>query len=1182
MKQKVSFNSSTDIPFLEALASAKLSFPDTDFSSVKTAVDLEDKINSIGQTLYVEIDTDGPVNAALANEAALKDETAKQVDSIECEIPPPVFTEADLNMDFCEVPQEFPDPIVIQPSDLDTLLAELKKIEDANASDVTDVLNCVSNMSSISSDISALNDQERNIKTAYISLEELLYNYRIMEAYYRKRVETLDQILGVFDPLLTQKRTYETQIANMQPSVLAAQDSLTKAKENLKAGTDTQTHVDELQALLDSISAPYLEAQSKLKDVTDKIEFNQGKISPFLNEIDFEKSDTFAGLSLSEKDEARLKWLNENTQSFFNGSTSSFAKISDFSSRTSVFQNIKGGSFDLTIEFTLVDPGNVLSGKSKSYAQSHGHVFIKPTQNGVTPGGTLYTRLYNIWGDIDKFFSRGERGLSPTSNSAAPQNDISNNDKYRAFYENFNANHTARTDQVKSTVIEPALQTLTRDLEDAALKEVEFLLAYGKAFSSLPAEDVKLQGVIETIRLDSEANIGVITELRNDLAFLDASHKAVLDSIEKKKQEYQQVPCAGHTKSLVEKDPVAPGSDPLGVDMQNISPEDPDPTKFCYWVKFAALATAVNILPIPGPGGFRYWPIGLIIPTPAGTVNIPLPIIWIPLAAIVLPVGIFVIFIGQCGICPSPFVLFIGMNGEKKFIVSLRPTQDFGANASEGIIKVLEKGGLAINTAISSMINKINIPGFTPITNPDSKETILGDLKDKILKNILKLGTPDITPITSRLTTHSTISDKKSAFKEVVMAHLNKMTISDIKVPKNGSNVNPKLPPVSEIVGQLTSMFKMNLPNIAIPPGSTVNLKDKLVSKVSGLKSGELPNTAIPPIDLNTATNDESNKWAADVKNFLKKGISVAHLKITPLELGLIAGVALGGVTFINPYKCKPGTTGISTPPLSPDGLVGLGAVLAAAFALIEGMSLNQLRSALVNSGGALTAAILPATLAGILKALPDVNIPNPSKISVKDLMKDSSLKLAKMQLPSLPDASKPPQIQIPIPGDAMKSTLITSVSKTIDGFPINDIDFSNITPVDMKMQIVGLVESSFTPVENQVDPILKAISGFQSAKDKGFPEILGLKKVSVDHSVVPLVTPQAMAAAIVVLKKLALVPYPAVAFTPEAFKHLHPILNSDDIPPWSRLTLENFLFVVFLDQFCSQGKKGGGLLENP
>jgi hypothetical protein len=50
----------------------------------------------------------------------------------------------------------------------------------------------------------------------------------------------------------------------------------------------------------------------------------------------------------------------------------------------------------------------------------------------------------------------------------------------------------------------------------------------------------------------------------------------------------------------------------------------------------------------------------------------------------------------------------------------------------------------------------------------------------------------------------------------------------------------------------------------------------------------------------------------------------------------------------------------------------------------------------------------------------------------------------------------------------------------------------------------------------------------------------------------------------------------------PEVFKVLHPILAHDDMPPWERLTLDNFLFVTFLDEFCTQGKKGGGLLENP
>jgi hypothetical protein len=216
------------------------------------------------------------------------------------------------------------------------------------------------------------------------------------------------------------------------------------------------------------------------------------------------------------------------------------------------------------------------------------------------------------------------------------------------------------------------------------------------------------------------------------------------------------------------------------------------------------------------------------------------------------------------------------------------------------------------------------------------------------------------------------------------------------------------------------------------------------------------------------------------------------------------------------------------------------------------------------------------------LKSIPSVTIPNPSNISIKDMLKDSMKKLVKMQMPSLPDPTAPPQIQIPIPGDGIKGVLVGAVDQTFNNFNLTGIDVTSLSAIDVKQIIVSIVETSFAPVQNFLDPILKVISVYQSSKNKTFPELIGLKKVSTDHSKVAVVPKLAMDAAIAELKALALVPYPAVAILPEVFKELHPVLSSDDTPPWKRLTLDNFLFVIFLDQFCQEGKKGGGLLENP
>lgn len=95
---------------------------------------------------------------------------------------------------------------------------------------------------------------------------------------------------------------------------------------------------------------------------------------------------------------------------------------------------------------------------------------------------------------------------------------------------------------------------------------------------------------------------------------------------------------------------------------------DPDPTKLDYWRQFSRIATIVNLI-----NPIQHWPIGLLIPTPAKIVRVPMPIIWIPIVVIPVLDFLIVVFIGQCGVVPSPFVLFLDFSSKSAdFIVSLR------------------------------------------------------------------------------------------------------------------------------------------------------------------------------------------------------------------------------------------------------------------------------------------------------------------------------------------------------------------------------------------------------------------------------------------------------------------------------------------------------------------------------
>jgi hypothetical protein len=97
----------------------------------------------------------------------------------------------------------------------------------------------------------------------------------------------------------------------------------------------------------------------------------------------------------------------------------------------------------------------------------------------------------------------------------------------------------------------------------------------------------------------------------------------------------------------------------------------PTPFDLEYWKRWCNLATIVNLT-----NPRNYWPIGLLIPTPARIIRIPMPIIWKPLIVIPALPFIVVFIIGQCGVVPSPFVFILDSTSLSSiFAFSLRGPQ---------------------------------------------------------------------------------------------------------------------------------------------------------------------------------------------------------------------------------------------------------------------------------------------------------------------------------------------------------------------------------------------------------------------------------------------------------------------------------------------------------------------------
>ena len=1185
------YTSTTDIDFRVALEKAKGEFPEIDFSNVDDALSLEATLLNAQETLYVDVDNSIQAIKAINDAAILEIEITKSLDVMECELEPPVFTDDDLNIDLCEIPEDFPPTPEVDADDISKLEEELKDITDGQDQDAQKMLDCKTEMEEITIRINVLLEKERLSRNTMVSLEESLYNHRVMESFYKKRLDELGRILGTFNPLIERKRTLDDLIGEITISWTTAKDDYLEIDSKIKTGSYTNQQYNDWV----NKEAYYLSLNQQRQNLIDEkatientLNYEKSQISEFINEY----------LTTYGTDIERKIILMSSLQALFYNVNDVYSSVASFSTRCEIkpdgefYDPLSPGTpFKLNIKHRFVDELGILNGRPKTYTKNQQSVGIDLPAEGETPHGSLYDNLYNIWGDVDKFFTRQERGLTDNSNYAAADlqgtgaekfNDdfIANVSAFRNFYENFVKRWEAKVASVKRNIIEPALKNTVFPLESFAVQEIRLILAFGQAYEILPSDPGIVGNLVAYIRNSSSEFMARINELKSDYLLVQNYHTKVLKDIDAERSNYSKTSCSQNSADSNQVARNSAGTDPLGASsLKQTDPSNPNMTKWCYWTKFSAFVTAVGILPLPGNGTqYRYWPIGLVVPNPSGipspVTKIPLPIIWIPIAVIPLVVGVFVIYIAQCGLCPSPVVFYVGPNGEKKFIISLRPGTEFGHNAEDlPAIKLLERGGISVLKGINETLNEINVPNFKPILNPDGQQTILEDIKATIIKKINKIENPDMS-FFDNIGTGSSVETKKKAFLDASLNHLNKMELPSFQIPKNGSKVNPKVPPIKESLDQLKKLTKMQLPSIAIPPTSTINIKQKILG---AMKKINLDDIQLPVIQ-NPQLPEEISKFTVDTKAAFKKISDKASKYLVPAEvLGLVA-LAENGITFFNPYKCKTDVQGISIPPPPPAFGIGVAAINQVMNSTIDSMTYEQI----IKMGPLTVNNIVDNLISSITNSIPDVNIPNPSKISIKDMMTDSVKKVAKIQLPSLPDPKTLIQPRIVIPGISVKEAINASARVAISKFPINDINFDSLSGVDFKQILISIVETSFNPLEDFLNPFLNVINIYQDSKDKTFAEIIGMSKISPDTSKIPIITKQLFDEAILLVEKLSIAPYPAVAYAPSLFKNMHPILNHDELPPWERLTLDNFLFVVFADEWCKQGKKTCGFFENP
>lgn len=297
---------------------------------------------------------------------------------------------------------------------------------------------------------------------------------------------------------------------------------------------------------------------------------------------------------------------------------------------------------------------------------------IKGT-NKANNHGVLYGKYYDELSDpIENLFTMSERGMTKRNNKAGslqtasmddkgnPVSYISDVEKYKNFYNTLDKKLPAKKKALYNKY---------------CLKQVEKI-------------EAKIRKLVEAEGLFG-INKDEKVELKKFREFHDEYRK-----IEKRIEQLEKELTPDAINAMLAKNPCFTPSDnetppevaedlvggfrkPGGRDQEN-----PTMEQNCYWVKFCTLATMYGLLPFPEPVmKMRYWGIGLKMATPSGILNIPFPTIWLPVVTTTTKFGIFVVLIGQIGIIPHPFVLWINKEGIARFVITM-----YGVNLNGDVI----------------------------------------------------------------------------------------------------------------------------------------------------------------------------------------------------------------------------------------------------------------------------------------------------------------------------------------------------------------------------------------------------------------------------------------------------------------------------------------------------------------
>ncbi len=329
------------------------------------------------------------------------------------------------------------------------------------------------------------------------------------------------------------------------------------------------------------------------------------------------------------------------------------------------------------------------------------------------PTGILYQQFYDLLEDpLNNFFSEDERGLTTSINLIDPrvrntdaqikkekdtQFYIKNLDVMQNFYSTADSQLESRFAERRAQTIGSAKEAIRITVSKIARKEARAILALRKVNRYLLKDSVELSSTVAMLNQQNEEITRAYLDLTSEILRISQKIDELKPSPTKIRNLLKEASpeCFSNIDSPPGECPDVKqklGKDPLFIDtLSGTDPTLPTYLQLCYWTEFSKLANIQGLFPLPNlpqVTKLRYWPVGLIIPTPLKIIKIPLPITWIPLLTISTPLGVIVIFLTINGIFISPVVFFISSTGFKQHILTVRgPSEKFGYSSEDESVK---------------------------------------------------------------------------------------------------------------------------------------------------------------------------------------------------------------------------------------------------------------------------------------------------------------------------------------------------------------------------------------------------------------------------------------------------------------------------------------------------------------